>query len=194
MTLTRTAFKRAPAKEPKPAKGPRQRKCKCCGASFVPQGLASWCSLPCAHKLAMALLAKQKAKAQRQERAETKAKLVKFKRKADWIKEAQREFNHFIRLRDKDQPCICCGRESTKVDALGAHGWDCGHYRSVGSAPHLRYDLRNLAKQCARCNVHLGGNLINYRIGLVNRYGESFVQELEADQAPKHYTKDDLKA
>lgn len=185
MTLARTQFKRQPAKEPKPKPGPRQRKCKCCGASFVPQGLASWCSLPCAHKLAMALLAKKKAKEQRQERAATKAKL---KTRADWLREAQAAINSWVRLvRDVDKPCISCGRQHEGK-------YDCGHYLSRGAHPNLAFVENNLAKQCAPCNQYLSGNQIRFRQGLIVRIGLEAVEALESDNEPRKYSISDLQA
>ena len=43
------------------------------------------------------------------ERAETRRRKEAIKTIPDLIKEAQREFNAYIRARDADQPCICCG-------------------------------------------------------------------------------------
>lgn len=185
MTLARTQFKRQPAKEPKPKPGPRQRKCKCCGASFVPQGLASWCSLPCAHKLAMELLAKKKAKDARQERAITKAKL---KTRADWLREAQAAINSWVRLvRDADKPCISCGRQHEGK-------YDCGHYLSRGAHPNLAFVENNLAKQCVPCNQYLSGNQIRFRQGLIARIGLEAVEALESDNEPRKYSISDLQA
>ena len=41
----------------------------------------------------------------------------------DWLKDAQKAFNAFIRERDRDKPCIC-GQPLT-LDAVGG-GFDCG--------------------------------------------------------------------
>lgn len=103
----------------------------------------------------------------------------------DWKAIAQKETNALVLLRDKDLPCISCGRFHSEV-------WHAGHYRSRGSAPHLALDLRNIHKQCPQCNMHLHGNLIEYRKGLVKKMGESFVMELECDQASRKYTKHDM--
>lgn len=185
MTLNRSEFKRQLAKEPKPKPGPRQRKCKCCGASFVPQGLASWCSLPCAHKLAMEWLAKKKAKDARQERAITKAKL---KTRADWLREAQAAINSWVRLvRDADKPCISCGRQHEGK-------YDCGHYLSRGAHPNLAFVENNLAKQCVPCNQYLSGNQIRFRQGLIARIGLEAVEALESDNEPRKYSISDLQA
>jgi len=183
MTLARTQFKRQPAKEPKPKPGPRQRKCKCCGASFVPQGLASWCSLPCAHKLAMELLAKKKAKEQRQERAATKAKLVELEPLEYWIKRAEKAFNAYIRKRDEGQGCISCGRKDADV-------WNAGHFVSVGANRTLRFNEDNVHLQCARpCNKDKGGNIHEYRKGLLAKIGPERLAVLDGWHPPEKMTR-----
>ena len=55
----------------------------------------------------------------------------------------------------------------------------CGHYVSRACLP-LRYDEKNCNCQCPRCNVFLHGNLIDYRIALVEKYGDTVVDGLEA--------------
>lgn len=56
-------------------------------------------------------------------------------------KKAQAAFNAFIRARDAGQPCICCGQPLGMGDIGGRY--DAGHYRSTGSASHLRFDEAN---------------------------------------------------
>lgn len=122
------------------------------------------------------------------ERAADRKKRAGLKTNGEKKAEAQAALNRWVvHGRDKDQPCISCGRFHTGMN----HG---GHYRSRGSAPHLALDPRNVHRQCAPCNVYLHGNLINFRIGLVARYGLEYVEELEADQEPRHYTGDDYEA
>lgn len=125
-------------------------------------------------------------------RVEFRQRKEAVKTRSEWIKEAQVAFNAFIRERDKYQPCISCG-SPLAVEAIGG-GFDCGHYRSVGSAPHLRYDERNAHGQCKKCNRYGSGRAVDYRIGLMKRIGESTLADLERDQTHKHYTIDDLKA
>jgi hypothetical protein len=43
----------------------------------------------------------------------------------------------------------------------------------------------NLAKQCMPCNVHLSGNQLNFRRGLIARIGLAAVEALEADNEPR---------
>lgn len=142
----------------------------------------------CSPKCGMKLLA-QKAKA---ERAQTKARKEAIKTRKDWIKDAQREFNKFIRLRDHGRACICCGQPLGASEVGGKY--DCGHYRSVGSAPHLRFDERNAHGQNKQCNRYGAGRAVDYRRGLIARLGAEAVDALEADQATRKYTVADLKA
>ena len=85
------------------------------------------------------------------------------------IKKAQFIFNKFIRERDKDKGCISC---NSGVD-------HAGHYLSQGHHSALRFNEVNVNGQCLRCNNFLHGNLINYRQGLVKKYGEQKVLLLE---------------
>ena len=107
------------------------------------------------------------------------------------MRDAQRAFNAYIRARDVDLPCISCG-DFTPMTRGG--DYDCGHYRSVGANPELRFEELNAHKQCKRCNSHLSGNIVNYRIGLLMRIGEEKVAWLEGPHEPKKYTIEDLKA
>ncbi len=50
---------------------------------------------------------KAQERAEKKKQRERKAKL---KSRSEWLKEAQSVFNKFIRLRDKSEPCISCGR------------------------------------------------------------------------------------
>jgi hypothetical protein len=137
-------------------------------------------------------LAKKQAKEAREERAKDKAKRETLKTRSDWIKETQIAFNRYIRLRDAGKPCICCGRP-LGLEAVGG-GFDCGHYRSVGSAPHLRFDERNAHGQTKQCNRYGSGRAVDYRFGLIARIGLAAVEALEADQTPRKWSIDELKA
>jgi hypothetical protein len=119
-------------------------------------------------------------------RKKTREMKEKVKTKAQWAKEAQAEFNRFIRLRDAQEPCISCGRYHQGQ-------YHAGHYRSVGSAPELRFEESNASKQCQPCNSHLSGNIIEYRIRLKEKIGEEKLEWLEGPHEPKRYTIEDLK-
>ena len=122
------------------------------------------------------------------ERKQTREAWLNTQPKRYWLKEAQKWFNKFIRMRDENNPCISSS-EARKCSRQR----HAGHYRSVGSAPHLRFDERNCHGQCAQCNSVYSGNLIAYRAGLIAKIGVGEVEALEANNTPKHYTIDDIK-
>jgi len=82
----------------------------------------------------------------------------------------QEKVNKEARERDKDKPCISCGK-FIKLEA--------GHFISVLKSKKLRYDLRNIHGQCGFCNRFFYGNYKAFRIGLIERYWIEFVEELE---------------
>ena len=102
------------------------------------------------------------------------------------MKDAQQVFNEFIRNRDKTEPCISCQR-------FHQGQYHAGHFVSVGSRPNLRFNEQNVHKQCAPCNNHLSGNIIQYRMNLIKKIGIEAVVQLETDFEPKKYTIDELK-
>lgn len=91
------------------------------------------------------------------------------------LKKAQKVFNEYIRKRDADKGCISCGGMVTEA----------GHYYSQGHHSVLRFNEINTNGQDTKCNCFLHGNLINYRHGLVKRYGEQKVLLLDiASKSP----------
>lgn len=193
--LKRTPFARS---EPKPATGkPKMKKCanRDCRAPYQvdpKQPWKNWCSSDCGAAIGLAKLAGQKAKKQRQERAQDKAKLDTFKTYPQLVAACQKAFNAVVRQRDIGQPCICCGRTSEKTYMTGSN-WDCGHFRSTGSAPHLRFNFDNAHRQLVYCNRHGAGRAVDYRLGLIARIGLARVEALEADNTPAKWTHDDLR-
>jgi predicted RNA-binding Zn-ribbon protein involved in translation (DUF1610 family) len=163
---------------------PRERKCRSCGARYRPvQSFQAWCSPECGLELARARQGREKAK-------EVSGRRLALKTRSDWLREAQAAFNGYIRARDRGKPCICCGGTGNGWSRGGE--WDAGHYRSVGSAPHLRFDERNCHAQLKRCNRY-GFDPVGYRAGLISRIGLAAVEALERDQEPRRYTVENLR-
>jgi hypothetical protein len=114
------------------------------------------------------------------EKIKKKERYKKFKEKQKfkeqdrgyWKKRAIESFNAYIRERDKNLPCISCGITFGQFHA--------GHYRPAGRNEGLRFNVFNVNKQCSQCNNVKSGNLINYRIGLINKYGTEIVECLES--------------
>ena len=121
--------------------------------------------------------------AERKLRREARERL---KTRRDWLKEAQAAVNRYVRLRDADKPCISCG-------TFKAAQWDAGHYMSAGGHPATRLDPRNIHRQCSACNSHKSGNLLMYRLGLIERVGIEVVEWLEGPHEPAKWTIEQLK-
>ena len=173
------------------------KRCKVCRQPFEPRPpRALVCSEDCAGAFAVSKRLKEERRAEKAaqalERKDTKARKERLKTRRDWEREAQTAFNAYIRARDADKPCICCGLPLSAGDVGGAY--DCGHYRSTGSAPHLRFVEDNAHAQRKQCNRWGAGRAVDYRLGLIARIGLERVEALEADQTPRRYTADELKA
>ena len=155
-------------------------KCKICRAEYQKRSMThKACSPECALELAR----RDRIKA---DRKDIRAKREALKTRSVWLKEAQVEFNKYIRLRDRELPCISCGR-------FHSGSYDAGHYRSVGAAPHLRFNEDNCHKQCVPCNQFKSGNIVEYRISLVNRIGLDRVEALEKSHGQMKFTIEDAK-
>lgn len=166
----------------------RLKKCAACQILFSPaRTFQKACSGHCAQQYMEAEKARKTAKERREG-------LAKLKTHSDYVKETQVAFNSAIRERDKNRLCISCDTYLPGLRSAAGGNFDCGHYRSRGSAPHLRFDERNAHGQCKKCNRYQSGNAANYRIGLIARIGLEAVEALESDDTPRKYSIEELKA
>ena len=173
----------------KEKKAPKPKKCKnpACGISFPPQRLGqAVCSPQCALAMAPANTEKARKAIAQRDRREIQVRKEKLKSRADHLREAQAAFNEWIRLRDADRPCVSCGRHHEGQ-------YHAGHYRSVGANPELRFEPLNVWKQCAPCNTHLSGNLVNYRLSLLQLIGPEKVDWLEGPHPARKHTVEEIK-
>jgi len=166
------------------------RKCRYCNSEIPktkdctePVKKAGFCTID---HMAKHGIEKAKAAREKKQRADNKKAKERLKTRGDYAKEAQAEFNRFIRLRDNGESCISCQKPPKKKNA--------GHYRSVGSCPELRFEPLNCHLQCEHCNTYLSSNAIEYRINLVKKLGCEAVAWLEGPHEPKKYTIDELKS
>lgn len=166
------------------------RKCTYCRAEIPrkkdcnhPAQVAGFCSYD--HMSAHGL-DKARKQRERQQREETRKAKERVKTKREHLDEAQTAFNAYIRERDRDDPCISCGRHHQGQ-------YHAGHYRSRGACPELRFSELNCHKQCAPCNNHKSGNVVEYRINLVRKIGQENVEWLEGKHEPCKYTIEDAK-
>lgn len=171
------------------AKQPRAKTCKnaACATKFIPQRLGqAVCSPACG--LAIKKVNEGRARKALADigRQEIKVRKEKLKSRADHLRETQQVFNQWVRLRDADLPCISCGRHHQGK-------YDAGHYRTVASAPELRFEPLQVHKQCSPCNTHKSGDIVNYRINLLVRIGAENLAWVEGPHEPQRYTIEQLK-
>jgi hypothetical protein len=170
------------------AGGMKQKKCKSCSQPFIPvRPLQTACCVQCAIDLGRKRSEKLTAAKARKEAKENREAKVKAKTRGQWMREAQAMFNRWIRKRDELLPCVSCNR-------MHQGQLHAGHYQPTSTAPELRFDERNVNLQCAPCNTYRGGNLTEYRKGLIAKIGVQEVEALEGWNPPRRYTIDDLKA
>jgi hypothetical protein len=181
--------------QPKPAKGPKLKKCavRTCRKPFEQRSIShKACGPECAQIVAAQIAAAKRVKEEKAQRATDNAKREAMKTIPDLLAEVRTFFNAWVNLRDADKPCISCG--STRV-ATGLKGGkrDCGHYRSVGSAGHLRFNEDNAHSQCKYCNEHLSGSHVMYRQGLKERIGLERLEAVESNNEVHKWTHSELR-
>jgi len=174
-----------------PSSKPKPKKCAnpACGEEFTPtfNTAQKVCSFTCG--LAIKHVNQERARKSLAEigRKELRAAKDKVKPRAKHMSEAQTAFNTWVRHRDAGLPCVSCGRHHNGL-------WHAGHYRTVGGNPELRFEPLNVWRQCAPCNNHQSGNVLNYRIELLKRIGAELVEWLEGPHEAKRYTVEEIKA
>lgn len=187
---------------------PSHRNCKVCKTRFKPETVYQWwCDEK--HKeeyiKQLAVKARQKTiqKDEQRRKKETQAerqslKIRKLALKPDshFKKLAQQAFNEYIRTRDYDQPYISCG-ETNPPDLHGGQ-WDCGHFKTVGGFPELRFVEANAYRQCKSCNggsAKYGAKAKTvgqyYETNLVRLFGQELVDWLNGPHEMTNYRRDD---
>ena len=144
------------------------------------------CNYKCAIKLAESERVKKEQKAFKAETVRRKKAILDTDIK-HWKKKASVACHEYIRERDKLLPCVSCQRHHTGQ-------YHAGHYRPSGVNSALRYDERNIFKQCSPCNLHKSGNLGEYRRHLISRLGIEVVEWLDNNSEIKKWSIDELKA
>nr|DAG81854.1 MAG TPA: NinG recombination protein [Caudoviricetes sp.] len=177
-------------------RNPPRRKCTVCREWFHPVRTEQYvCSYECACVHGKAANDAAKAEKQRKEkkrrleeeradRQRQAERRIAVKPLSYFIKQAQHAFNEFIRYRDRDLPCISCGRHHDGQ-------YHAGHFRTTGASPELRFDEDNCHKQCSACNNHLSGNLTAYRPALIAKIGQSRFDALMGPHALLKWNRDD---
>ena len=172
-------------------------RCRYCrkklGEDFVVFGLSKFCCFEHAVSYSKDNKDKGYKEIAKQERREIKQAKEKLKTAGEYVKEAQAAVNRYIRARDFNKPCISCGSMPTNDGLIKGQRVDAGHFRSTGSARHMRFNLLNIHKQCVKCNRWLSGNVVEYRVRLIERIGLERVEALENDNSLRSFNIDYLK-
>lgn len=158
-------------------KPPKPRRCPVCRELYTPVRinlkLSPCCFNPgCVLDYAQGVRAKAEKKANAKQKREFYKKDIKTRREA-----AIKYFNRYILLRDRDKSCVSCGNTNTLIK------YDAGHYVPAGRCTALRFDERNVHKQCSQyCNVHRSGNMAPYAKAIVAMYGQEVLDFLDGPQ------------
>lgn len=164
-------------------------KCKQCKdyypkVDIITNNFGRFCSKECIvdFQTAKALKNLKKAKEDKFKERKRKFKLSDKKHQEDLT---QKSFNKLRKLeeflwfkeRGLEPECISCGKKNMD--------WCCGHFKTVGAHPELRFDKMNTYLQCNRyCNKGLSGNINGnkttrgYLQGLTDRFGEDKAKEI----------------
>lgn len=160
-----------------------KRKCKYCLERYTPKYSTTE---PCPkYECRLKHLEANTAKINRANKAIARNEIKSY---AQRLSEAKKVFQKWIRLRDKDKPCISCGTISSSV-------WDGGHFKKAELYSGVIFHEHNVNLQCGKCNRFLAGNELNYRTGLIAKIGEEAVLNLEhlAEMSRmKKYTNEEL--
>lgn len=154
-------------------------KCAICRAEYE----RKYMSQPtCGESICKTELRRQKER-QKADREEIRLRKEKIKSRRDWLSEAQSVVNLYVRVRDVLDGCISCDLPST----WGGQ-WHASHFRSVGAASSVRFNLWNIHKSCSICNNFKSGNLGEYTPRLRAKIGDEKVDWLYSQNTPVTYS------
>lgn len=178
--LKRSAFKPQATVKPK--------ECDFCGEDFFPaRPMQKVCGPVCGAHVGRQKAAAAAAKAQREERKATRARLIDLKPRQYWLGKAEQAVNRYVRARDFHQGCISC-----HLPASWDGQWHASHFRSVGAASAVRFHLWNIHKACWICNKQHSGNIGEYTPRLIALIGQDRVDWLKAQNHVADYSREYL--
>lgn len=178
-------------KELKPKKCRRRG----CENQFRPtNSLQRVCSPGCAIAEVKAKQVREYERAKKERRRQDRKRKEQLKTHQQLTREAQTQFNRWIRARDKGAPCIVCGPDCEDPVRTA------GHYLTVGAHPELRFMSLNCHSQCRSSNngaaIHKRNErtiMERYRANLIDRVGLGVVEWLEGPHEPLRLSRDDLR-
>lgn len=150
-----------------------KKPCKVCTTKFTPRNMEPVCSPKCAIEYNRRARQKKEQTDNKAWRSQKQILLDKTRKHSYYEDKLQEVVNAIARAIDNDLPCISC--DST---AGQAHG---GHYHAVGSNNSIRFNLHNIHKQDAHCNMYKHANQVKYSAGLRKRYGKKYYDRVQFD-------------
>lgn len=126
-------------------------------------GIHWFCDYEHATAYALAKRTKDAEKEKRVKDKAAKAERAEFRRRRQrlneqdpkWQKKRTSDVLHkLVKLLDADMPCIVCD----KFECGNSTEWDAGHYLTKSAHPELKFDPRNIFKQCSPTNTASSGN------------------------------------
>ena len=116
------------------------------------------------------------------------------------LKLTQDVFNEMIRLLDANENCIACNKSDAEIPDIYTGGkFDCGHYKTRGAFPQLRFHAPNAFKQCKGCNG--GSNYFSakretvntqFEAGIVRRFGTDHLAHLKSHHPDRKWKPGEL--
>lgn len=125
--------------------------------------------------------------------AKEQRKQVKANDRTSQFALTKKEAQSLANLIDQFKPCICCDEPRGNAQFCG------GHFRTAGGNPEIALDLRNIhGQRNYYCNQYKSGNIAGdkhskgYKQGLIDRYGQDYLDWLESYHPPTKFTCEEL--
>ena len=154
-------------------KEPKLKKCIICLVEFKQfKTTEKVCSLKCAIEHARNV--SKEVKLQEYSKALQKNNSTPKTKKKSYKAILQDEVNKLARMIDKyfNYDCIDCNRVLEHNKPNSVHG---AHRLNVGGHENIRYNLHNIHSATLFCNKHSTEHKTGYDVGLVERYGQEYL-------------------
>lgn len=160
------------------------KNCIICSTEFQPyKTTQKVCSMDCAIELSAIKRKQEELKEWKKRKAQIKESL---KTVQEIAKDVQKTVNKYVRFRDIGLPCVSCGKPYKK-------NFQAGHFYNANNHWKIRYDLTNIHNQCITCNLHLSGNLNEYRKRIIKRISIEDLERLDRiAYEPANFSREDL--
>ena len=172
-------------------------KCRCVACKkYFPKDdmmtlpVGALCSQVCVHALIESKREKSLKQAIKYNKAQANKRLKAYKKetvrlkktiktRTKWYNDLQSLVNQYVtKVRDKDKGCCTCGKTNDVK-------YDAGHCFTRAARPDIRFDLRNIHKQCSvNCNQHGSGMVNEYKQFIVKSYGQDELDRLTLEGKP----------